>query len=53
MNWYRNFDSLPAMALVPSKSKPMEALAEKLRARRAPVLTPKLGERIDLLSPGK
>lgn len=53
MNWYRNFEMLPTVALVHGESKPMEALAQILRVRRAPVLMPKLGERIDLLSPEK
>lgn len=53
MNWYRNFATRPTVALVHGESKPMEALAQKLSVRRTPVLMPKLGERIDLLSPGK
>ena len=49
INWYRNFVRLPTVALVHGEIDPMNALAQGLRALRAPVLTPKPGERIDLL----
>lgn len=39
--------------LVHGEPKPMEALTQQLRFRRAPALMPTLGERIDLLAPRK
>ena len=53
ISWYRNFSRHPTVALVHGEPDPMNALAERLRALRAPLLMPKLRERIDLLSLGQ
>jgi metallo-beta-lactamase family protein len=50
LNWYRNFERHPAVALVHGEPEPMDALAKRLRTLRASVLIPDAGERIDLLS---
>ena len=50
LSWYRHFERRPTVALVHGEPGPMEALTQRLRALRAPVLTPKLGVRTDLLS---
>jgi metallo-beta-lactamase family protein len=50
LNWYRNFNRHPAVALVHGEPEPMDALARRLRALRASVLTPEATQRIDLLS---
>ena len=50
LNWYRNFERHPAVALVHGEPEPMDALAKRLRILRASVLIPEAGERIDLLS---
>jgi metallo-beta-lactamase family protein len=51
LNWYRNFERHPAVALVHGEPEPMEALARRLHSLHATVLMPKAGERIDLLAP--
>lgn len=48
--WYRNFERLPMVALVHGEPDPMNTLAQRLRALRAPVLLPRPKERIDLIS---
>ncbi len=53
IGWYRNFSRHPTVALVHGEPDPMNALAQRLRALRAPLLMPKPGERIDLLALGK
>ena len=50
LNWYRNFEHHPRVALVHGEPEPMDALASRLRQGRAPVITPEAGERIDLLA---
>lgn len=53
INWYRNFNHHPTVALVHGEPEPMNALAQRLRALRAPLLMPKPRERLDLLTLGK
>ncbi len=53
INWYRNFNRHPTVALVHGEPEPMNALAQRLRALRAPLLMPKPRERLDLLTLGK
>lgn len=48
LRWYQNFERRPVVALVHGESEPMETLARRLRALRAPVLMPQAGERVDL-----
>ena len=48
VNWYRNFDRRPPVALVHGESIPMETLSQQLRALKAPMFMPKPGERLDL-----
>ncbi len=50
LEWYRNFSRRPTVALVHGETEPMQALAQHLEAQRAPVLMPKPGERLNLLS---
>ena len=50
LNWYRNFNRHPMVALVHGEPGPMDALAKRLRLLRASVLIPEASERIDLLS---
>jgi hypothetical protein len=50
LNWYRNFNRHPTVALVHGESEPMDALAKRLRLLHASVLIPEANERIDLLS---
>jgi metallo-beta-lactamase family protein len=51
LNWYRNFERHPAVALVHGEPEPMSVLARRLHSLHATVLMPKAGERIDLLAP--
>jgi metallo-beta-lactamase family protein len=51
LNWYRNFERHPAVALVHGEPEPMEVLARRLHSLHANVLMPKAGELIDLLAP--
>jgi metallo-beta-lactamase family protein len=51
LNWYRNFERHPAVALVHGEPEPMEVLARRLHSLQATVLMPAAGERIDLLAP--
>jgi metallo-beta-lactamase family protein len=53
IGWYRHFNGRPAVALVHGEPEPMSALAQRLRALRAPLLMPKPRERLDLLALGK
>jgi len=53
IGWYRHFNGRPAVALVHGEPEPMNALAQRLRALRAPLLMPKPRERLDLLALGK
>ncbi len=48
LNWYRNFEQHPTVALVHGEPEPMDALARRLHLLHAPVLMPKAGERIEL-----
>jgi metallo-beta-lactamase family protein len=51
LNWYRNFERHPAVALVHGEPEPMAVLARRLHSLHATVLMPQAGERIDLLAP--
>ena len=51
LQWYRNFERRPVVALVHGESEPMEALARRLHLLHTPVLMPQAGARIDLLAP--
>ncbi|GAB4508003.1 MAG: MBL fold metallo-hydrolase [Sulfuricaulis sp.] len=48
LEWYRNFERRPAVALVHGEPKPMEALADGLRKLRVSVSSPNPGETIKL-----
>jgi metallo-beta-lactamase family protein len=49
LSWYRGFGKTrPPVALVHGEPAPMKKLAEKLKALRAPVITPTAGARLDL-----
>jgi metallo-beta-lactamase family protein len=51
--WYQNFTQRPLVALVHGEPEPMDTLAQRLRALRAPVVTPQAKTQLDLLTLNK
>jgi metallo-beta-lactamase family protein len=49
LDWYRQFDRRPPVALVHGEPEPMETMARHLRSLKAPVYVPEREERLDLM----